>query len=108
MGVAGYGAAKFIRSGAAQDNVRAELIESLTPRLSAIRGNHPEDCADLDELSQLAAVCVAGGLIDENSTDRVMALVESVEMTPELAISRLKAMALEAELISTSNHQPTS
>jgi hypothetical protein len=98
LGAAGYGAAKLVRSGSEQDKVRAELIDRLKERLDSMSTVNT-DTNQLDELKQLSAICVAGGVLSEDNLDRMLSLIGQGKMKPELAISRLKNLASEANLI---------
>lgn len=102
LGAAGYGAAKLVRSGSEQDKVRAELVSSLTARLNQMKEKEHSSSTDLDELNQITAICIAGGLVDESTVDRMVALVDAGDLDPQIAIKRLKAKALEAGLIELS------
>jgi len=103
LGAAGYGASKLVRSGSEQDRVRAELVEKLTERLGRIQSVDAEQERSLQELNQLAAVCIAGGLIDESGVSRMAGLVEDGKLDANIAVKRLKDRAKAAGLIETSH-----
>lgn len=98
LGAVGYSAGKLIRSGSEQDKIRAELIHSLNERLASIRQSE-EVRADLNEFKQLCAVCIAGGVLDQTSVDRMLGLIESGTMSLSIAIDRLARKAEAAGLI---------
>jgi len=98
LSAVGYSAGKLIRSGSAQDKIRAELINSLNERLAAIRTSQAAS-TDMNELKQLCAVCIAGGVIDQLSMDRMLGLIESGAMPISIAIDRLARKAEAASLI---------
>ncbi len=95
-GAAGYGLMKFARSGAKQDVARRELIERLTNRLSNLSSPDDECQTQTKELQHLLALTMALQLISDSQGDRMIALVESGALKPELAISRLKSLARSA------------
>lgn len=97
-GAAGYGLAKMVRSGAAQDRTRKELVERLSKRLEAMQEQSAER-ASLIELTQLVAVAITAGLITESQGQRMVDLVEKGALNSTLAVERLKAMALSAGVI---------
>ena len=97
-GAAGYGLAKMVRSGAAQDRTRKELVERLSKRLEAMQEQSAER-ASLIELTQLVAVANTVGLITESQGQRMVDLVEKGALNSTLAVERLKAMALSAGVI---------
>lgn len=101
LGAAGYGASKLVRSGSEQDRVRADLVEKLSERLGQIQSVDPNQERSLSELNQLAAVCIAGGLIGEGAVYRMAGLVEEGKLDAEIAVKRLKDRALSAGLIET-------
>jgi hypothetical protein len=103
LGAAGYGASKLVRSGSEQDRVRAELIQTLSERLRKIESADSLQDSNFEELNQLAAVCIAGGLIDDGNANRMAALVEDGRLDVEIAVRRLRDRALSAGLIEASS-----
>ncbi len=98
MGAAGYGIAKMIRSGSAQDQVRKEVRQRLSLRLEAIKAEKvAPDCKA--ELSQLIALTLEASAITEEAASRMVSLVEAGTLKPELALERVKSIALANKLI---------
>lgn len=97
-GAAGYGLMKMAGSGAQQDIARKEMIERLNDRLSAIQ-NQGDGQTQIIELKQLVALTLASELISDDQGSRMIELVENGSMKPELAINRLKSLAIEAGII---------
>jgi len=98
MGAAGYGIARMIRSGNEQDRARKEFVERQTKRLMSLE----RETITVDtrvELSQLVALTVAGGVIDQVSASRMVDLVNSGSLSPELALKRIRSLALAKGLI---------
>jgi hypothetical protein len=100
LGAAGYGAAKLVRSGSEQDKIRAELIEQLQNRLKTEKES-PKDLQDIEELRQLSAVCIAGGVLKESNLERMLTLIEQEKMDINIAKNRLKQLAIDNLLIET-------
>ena len=98
LSAVGYTAGKLIRSGSAQDKIRAELIYSLSERLARIKTGQATN-TDMNEFKQLCAVCIAGGVLDQTSMDRMLGLIESGAMSLSIAIDRLARKAEAAGLI---------
>ena len=90
---AGYGIAKMIRSGSEQDQVRKEVVQRLNKRLSSSRWEKltPDSKA---ELKRLLALTVAAEAISGESASRMVALIESGALNPDLALARIKSIAL--------------
>ncbi|MNR31542.1 hypothetical protein D3C85_1490580 [compost metagenome] len=98
MGAAGYGIAKMIRSGSAQDQVRKEVSERLSQRLAVPKAeNVAPDCKA--ELSRLIALTLASGSISEEAATRLVTLVEAGTLTPQLALERVRSIALASNLV---------
>lgn len=98
MGAAGYGIARMIRSGSEQDRARKDFVERQTKRLMSLE----METITVDgrvELSQLVALTVAGGVIDQVSASRMVDLVDSGSLSPELALERIRSLALAKGLI---------
>jgi hypothetical protein len=97
-GAAGYGIAKIVRSGSEQDQVRREVIQRLTGRLAALQADAiTADCKA--ELNQLLALTVGAEAITDEGAARMVMLVESGSLRPELALERVKAIALAKGVI---------
>jgi hypothetical protein len=92
-GAAGYGLTKLIRSGAHQDRVRGELIERLSKRLEAL-GPQSREKDTLAELAQLISIALAASLITAEQGNRMINLVDTGVLSAQLAVERLRAMAL--------------
>jgi hypothetical protein len=97
-GATGYGLMKLARSGAKQDIVRKEMIERLTDRLSALQRENSAN-SSIVELQQLIALTLASDFISEDQARRMVVLVENGALNLETAIIRLRALALQAEVI---------
>lgn len=98
MGAAGYGIARMIRSGSEQDRARKDFVDRQTKRLMSLE----METITVDgrvELSQLVALTVAGGVIDQVSASRMVDLVDSGSLSPELALERIRSLALAKGLI---------
>jgi hypothetical protein len=101
MGAAGYGIAKMIRSGIAQDQIREEIIQRLRERLEVLSAEKvTPDCKP--ELSRLIALTLQDSAITEEAACRLVALVEAGTLKPELALERTKSIAVASNLISVS------
>ena len=98
LGAAGYGAAKLVRSGSEQDNIRSELIEQLQHRLKT-KIESTKDQQNIEELRQLSAVCIAGGVLKETNLERMLTLIEQEKMDINIAKNRLKQLAIDNLLI---------
>ena len=97
-GAAGYGIAKMVRSGSEQDQIRHDVIQRLTGRLAALRS----DAINADskaELNQLLALVVETEAITEEAAARMVGLVENGSLRLELALERVKAIALAKGVI---------
>ncbi len=98
MGAAGYGIAKMIRSGSVQDQLRKEVTQRLNQRLAASKTKKiAPDCKS--ELSQLIALTLEASAITEDAASRLVSLVDAGTLKPELALERVKSIALANKLI---------
>lgn len=97
-GAAGYGISRMVRSGSNQDRTRTEIIERLSKRLEVLKEDSKARVSVI-ELGQLVAVCLATNLITEEQGRRMVDLVEKGVLKPELAIQRLKSLALAEGVI---------
>ncbi|MGQ9951338.1 hypothetical protein ACUS6I_25660 [Pseudomonas aeruginosa] len=98
MGAAGYGIAKLVRSGSEQDRLRKAFIERQTQRLMDLETAR----APLDEkveLSQLIALTLAAGVLEQDAARRMVDLVNAGKLPTSLALERVRAIALATELI---------
>ncbi len=95
---AGYGIAKMIRSGSEQDQVRKEVIQRLTKRISS---GKPENVTtdSKSEINRLLILTVAAKGISEEAASRMVALIESGALNPDLALARIKSIALAKGVI---------
>ena len=100
LGAAGYSATKLVRSGSEQDKIRAELIEQLQHRLK-IETDTPKVQQGIEELRQLSAICIAGGVLKESNLERMLTLIEQKKMDINIARNRLKQLAIDNLLIET-------
>lgn len=101
LGAAGYGAAKLVRSGSEQDKERAKIIQSLQARLDTLiqKDQSRGQGTSLEGLKQIAAVCIAGGIIDQQQVDRMLFLIEEGKLDIQIATKRLEALAFSNGLI---------
>jgi hypothetical protein len=97
-GAAGYGISRIIRSGSKQDQLRKEMVERLNERLRAIQSKNEGD-GILVELNQVLTVTVVAGVISEERADKMLMFIEKGTMAPEVALERVKAIALSAGVI---------
>lgn len=93
VGAAGYGLTKLARSGARQDHLRREIVERLVRRLES-QDRDSAAKASLTELTQLVTVALAAGLITDVQGKRMVDLVERGSLDVEVAVRRLKELAL--------------
>lgn len=99
-GAAGYVLANMVRSGSQQDQVRKEIIEGLNKRLQAIQSKN-KDHGILTELNQILSLAIINGLIKDDQAERMIELIEQGSLKAEIALTRIKAMALSAGIIET-------
>ena len=97
-GAAGYGIAKMIRSGSEQDQVRKEVIQRLTNRLSSLKAEKVASGCKA-ELNQLLALTVASEAISEDAASRMVSLIETGALSPDIALARIKSIALAKGII---------
>lgn len=96
VGAAGYGIAKMVRSGSAQDQIRKEVIQRLNQRLAVLKAEKVSpDCKA--ELSKLIALTLASGSISEEAASRLVTLVEAGTLKPQLALERIRSIALASK-----------
>jgi uncharacterized protein (DUF2235 family) len=96
MGAAGYGIAKMIRSGSAQDQIRKEVTQRLIQRLAVLKAEKVSpDCKA--ELSKLIALTLASGSISGEAASRLVTLVEAGTLKPQLALERVRSIALASK-----------
>ena len=100
VGAAGYGLTKLARSGAQQDRLRREIVERLARRLESLNRDG-ETKTQLTELTQLVTVALAAGLITDVQGQRMVDLVERGSLEVEVAVRRLKDLALARGAIET-------
>jgi hypothetical protein len=99
-GAAGYGIARMVRSGTEHDQIKKELVERLGKRLQSLsveKGNEKVDI--LLKLNQLLLLTIFGGLMREEQASRTVELVEQGKLPPDIALKRIRGMALAAGLI---------
>jgi hypothetical protein len=102
-GTAAYAVAKLARSGAMQDVLRRDLIHRLSERLKSHASANANSSDGYEELNQLIAVCIASELVTEEDAHRIVSKVEQNSMPLDLALQRLRDMAIEAGAIRTAN-----
>ena len=99
-GAAGYGLAKMVRSGSQQDQVRKEIIERLNKRLQTIQSKS-KDHDILTELNQILSLAIMSGLIKDDQGERMIELIAQGSLKAEVALTRIKALAISAGIIET-------
>ena len=104
-GALGYGIAKLVRSGAEQDQVRKELVQSLSARLAEVASQSANQQVLL-ELGQILALLVASGEVSEQDSQKLVSHVETGSLQPEIALKRIKALAISKGVIEEVAHQP--
>jgi len=97
-GAAGYGLAKMIKSGSHQDHIRKEIIERLQERLRQFQLTR-EKKSTAKELTQLLLVSVAADVMSEEQAKKVIDLVERGMLDQDMALKRVKDMALASGII---------
>ena len=103
-GALGYGIARLVRSGAEQDQVRKELVQSLSARLMDV-ASHSEDQQILLELGQILALLVASSEVSELDSQKLVSHVEKGSIKAEIALKRIKALAISKGIIEAVIHQ---
>lgn len=93
MGAAGYGIAKLIRSGSEQDRLRKAFIERQAHRLMGLE-TAPAAQDEKIELSQLIALTLAAGVLEQDVARRMVNLVNAGKLPASLALERVRAIAL--------------
>ena len=91
-GVAAYGIAKLIRSGAEHDQLRDEMGERLHTRVKTVRAN-TDPQGDFGKLKNAVTVAVSRHEITTAQADRILRLVASGKLNTQLAMDRLQAVA---------------
>lgn len=104
-GALGYGIAKLVRSGAKQDQVRKELVQSLSARLAEVASQSTNQQVLL-ELGQILALLVAAGEVTELDSQKLVSHVEKGSLQPEIALKRIKALAISKGVIEEVARQP--
>jgi hypothetical protein len=94
---AGFGIGRLIRSGSTQDQVRSEIVERLTKRLSRT-ANDKKKSEHLEKIKRLLPVAIEHHLISESQADRMIDLITTDRLDPELALNRLKSMRISIEI----------
>jgi hypothetical protein len=97
-GAAGYGLTRLARSGAQQDRTRQEIIARLIRRLES---PDPDSAAKAPrtELAQLITDAVEAEVITETQGRRMVSLVEHGSLSVEVAVKRLKDLAMARSTI---------
>jgi hypothetical protein len=97
-GAAGYGITKLVRSGSEQDHVRKEIIERLNNRIQNIKIEEKNQNIFI-ELNQVLSVAIMSGLINEEQGKKMILLIEKGLLDPEIALKRIKDMAISTGVI---------
>jgi len=97
-GAAGYGVSKLIRSGSEQDHIRKEIVERLNNRIQNIKTVEKNHNLFV-ELNQILSIAIMSQLITEKQGEQMIALIEKGVLNPEIALKRIKDMAISAGLI---------
>lgn len=97
-GAAGYGITKLVRSGSEQDHIRKEIIERLNNRIQSIKVEEKNQNLFI-EFNQILSVAIMSGLINEEQGKKMVLLIEKGLLDPELALKRIKDMALSSGVI---------
>jgi hypothetical protein len=100
-GALGYGVVKLVRSGGKQDRLRVAMSDRLNTRLKTLEEQRAIDC-DL-EFERLIGERLEAGVITSEAAQRVVALVEKGQLSPGLAVQRIRAIDLEGGAFSR-NH----
>jgi hypothetical protein len=90
-GAAGYGITKLVRSGSKQDQVREQLVKRLETRLATMN-KHEAIESPLIALNQLLPNAIERGLISEQQAERMVCLIDSGSLKPEIALQRIKSL----------------
>lgn len=102
VGTAAYALSRMAASGAKQDVARKELIERLQKRLQELGSSNPQK-EQSSELQTLLAIAIASQLITEEYAKRLVDMVETGSLPLDVATTRLRDLALEAEIIKPKN-----
>jgi len=103
-GALGYGIAKLVRSGAEQDQVRKELLQSLSARCAEV-ANQSANQSVLLELGQILTLLVAAGEVSELDSQKLVSHIEKGMLKPEIGLQRIKALAISKGVIQET-HSP--
>jgi hypothetical protein len=90
-GAAGYGIAKLVRSGSAQDQVREDLIKRFKERLNRLEADNVNK-SPLSELRDILPSIVEQQLISEEQAERMIALIENGKLDAKIALNRLNSI----------------
>lgn len=90
-GAAGYGIAKLVRSGSAQDQVREDLIKRFKERLNRLEADNVNK-SPLSELRDILPSIVEQQLISEEQAERMIALIENGKLDAKVALNRLTSI----------------
>jgi len=100
-GAAGYGISKLVRSGSKQDHIRKEVIERLNDRIQNIKFEEKSHEIFV-ELNQILSIAIMSQLVTEKQGEQMISLIEKGALDPEVALKRIKDMAVSAGLIELS------
>jgi hypothetical protein len=91
-GLAGYGIAKMIKSGAKQDQIRQELIKTLQSRLDAMQQQKELSQVSLRALKLALSEAMRRELIGAEQAERMVSLVEEQKLKIDVALERVRAI----------------
>lgn len=97
-GVAGYGLVKLIRSGNTQDHVRSQACQRLTAQEAGARAI-ARQASEGDDLESLLRLVLEAGAIPLESANKMTSYLQTGKLSPELALQRIKDIALKHGLI---------
>lgn len=93
----GYGISKLVRSGSKHDQIRSEIVERLNQRLSNMPNSKIKN-EHLEQLKRILPVAIEHQLISESQADRMINLINTDRLDPELALKRIKSMKISIEI----------
>lgn len=94
-GAAGYGISKLVRSGSEQDQIREQIIKRFKDRLIRMSIDHSR-ITEIDELRELLPIMISNDIISEDQANRMLKLIESGNLSPSLALQRLREMSIKS------------
>ena len=91
-GLAGYGIARMIKSGAKQDQIRAELIKVLQAKLDKMQDQKERSQTSFCALKSTLSEALTRELIGAEQAKRLVRLVEENRLDINVAVERLRAI----------------